>query len=93
MSIWEKIKAVTSSVWDFLQPIVKIFVTEAGKVLMQIAIDVVKSLATNRDMSGSEKRDAAFKMISSELETKGIQVGVSITNLAIEMAYQKLKNM
>lgn len=93
MNIWEKIKVMTSAVWDFLQPIVKILITETGKVLMQIAIDVVKSLATNTTMSGSEKRDAAFKLISSELETKGMQVGVSVTNLAIEMAYAKLKNM
>jgi len=42
-------------------------------------------------MNNDEKKAAAFAQITDELKAKGIELGTSVINLAIEAAVQKMK--
>ena len=90
--MWLAIKLYASNVWAFLLPIIKIFLSEIGPILRDAALAAVMTVATS-DMSNEEKRNAAFSAILESLSKKGLQVGASAINLAIEMAVQKLKEM
>lgn len=90
--MWNKIKLIISSVYEFLKPVIDIFLSEIGPLLAQIAMEAVKIMA-NKDISNSEKREAAFEHVKSELLSRGISIGSSIMYLAIEIAVQKLKEI
>jgi hypothetical protein len=88
--MWLAIQLYASKLWVFLLPIIKIFMSQIGPVLAEAALAAVMTVATS-DMSNEEKRNAAFSAILETLSKKGLQVGASAINLAIEMAVQKLK--
>lgn len=89
----EKFKFIMSEMWDFLRPIIKFLMSESGKILAASAITAVKIVAENLSgATNTEKRDAAFRMITADLQTKGIQLGSSAINMAIEAAVIKLKD-
>ena len=90
MTFWEKIKVLNSKVWAFLEPLVKLFLTTAGQILAEIALREVKSLMLS-DFTPAEKREQAYKRISTELMGRGIQLGASVIYAAIEIAVQKIK--
>ena len=75
---------------DQLEPFCTQFASEYGEVLLDVAAEVVSDLAKG-NLSSAEKRDAAFTQITGELKTKGIEIGASIVNSAIEVAVAKLK--
>jgi hypothetical protein len=94
--MWERIKIITSSVWQFALPFLRQLLTKAGPVLMTSALSAVKLVADNGlGQSGAEKRALAFHAISADLKAQGINLGVevstSLVNAAIELAVQKLK--
>ena len=96
VSFFEKVKLLASSVWDFIAPFVKIFLTKAGQLLAKSAIMAVQAVAISmEEASGSDKRDAAFGLIVDDLKRQGVVIGAEITtsliNAAIEAAVQKLK--
>ena len=92
MTTWEKMKIVFSNIWDFLAPFVKIFLSSAGVILAEVAIKTVTEIAlTMGDADGEAKRKEALSRIQVELIGKGIVLGVSVINSAIEMAVQKIK--
>lgn len=95
MSFKEKMKLVFSSVWGFISPFVKIFVSSAGQILAGVALDVVKQIAADPSLVGSgnlDKRQAAFEKIKGELVARGLEASTSVINAAIEAAVQKLKD-
>lgn len=86
------IKAVTSGIWSFILPFLKILLTQAGQVLAQTAMDVVRQVAANySNEPGAAKRVIAINMITDSLTKQGIQIGASAINAALEAAVQKLK--
>ena len=86
------IKAVTSGIWAFILPFLKTLLTQAGQILAQTAMDVVKQVAVNySNEPGEAKRVIAFNMITDSLTKQGIQIGASVINTALEAAVQKLK--
>lgn len=94
MSFSARIKLVFSSIWTFLEPFVKLFVSSAGQILSSVALDAVKMVAADPSMlksGGLEKRQAAFNIIVASLKAKGIEASTSIINAAIEAAVQKVK--
>jgi hypothetical protein len=98
MSFFDKISdtftAIWSDVWDFLAPLIKIFMSEAGQILGQIALGVVMDIAKDPSMvqaGGLAKRQAAFDKIVLELKDKGLIVAESMINAAIEASVQKIK--
>jgi hypothetical protein len=85
-------KVVFSNTWDFLAPFVKIFLSSAGVILAEIAIKTVTNIAlTMADADGDAKRKEAVKQIQAELISRGIVLGVSVVNSAIEAAVQRIK--
>jgi hypothetical protein len=93
--MWEKIKFLASSMWEFLKPFIKIFLTDFGPVLAAAAMAAVVATESNlTGATGIDKRNAAYAQIVKELELKGIvlgtQVTVSMINAAIEAAVQRL---
>ena len=90
--MWIALKLYASKVWEFLLPIIKIFMSQMGPVLADIALQAVTTYSFS-DMSNDEKRQAAFSAISEQLKKKGIEVGASVINTAIELAYQKIKTV
>ena len=86
------IKLFFSNVWDFLLPLIKVFLSQAGPILAKAATEAVTAVAINYGTSdGETKRQAAFTMIQSNLINQGIQLGSSTVNMAIEAAVAKLK--
>lgn len=92
MTFWEKIKLIFSKIWEFLEPFVRIFTTQSGIILAELAMKAVTTVAeTMQDKDGEAKRKEAFKMIKKELIDREIELGASVINSAIEAAVQKLK--
>ena len=88
--MWIALKLYASKVWEFLLPIIKIFMSQIGPALADIALQAVSTYSM-ADMTNDEKRQAAFSVIAEQLKKKGIEVGTSVINTAIELAYQKIK--
>lgn len=86
----EKIKFMMSNIFTFLWPFIKQFINEEGKILLSIAMEIVTQLASS-NLSGAEKRSAAFDKIKNELISRNISMSTSIINSAIEAAVQKMK--
>lgn len=90
--MWDRIRLISSSIWDFLRPALAVFLSNVGPVLANAAIAAVTSTAVNMPKaSGAEKRTAAEQMIRKELTAQGVILGASVINMAIEAAVQKLK--
>jgi len=89
---WIKLKMFFGNVGDFLMPFVKIFISQAGQILMNTALKVVMDIAKDPSLATDQaKRDAAFQAIMADLKAKGITLGTSTINAAIEAAVQKIK--
>ena len=95
--MWDKIKLIAASIssdtWEFLKPLLKVYLTKAGKVLAIVALEAVKSVAASYgDKDGATKRKAAFDIVRDNLTKQGIEMGTSFINAAIETAYIKYKS-
>ncbi len=87
-----RLKFAFSKVWDFLLPFIKNFMSEAGALLAETALEIIAEI--QNEMAGAssdEKRAEAFKRIEAKLKEKGIALGASVINAAIEAAVQKIK--
>ena len=91
--MWDRVKLITSSVWTFLRPMVLLFLSQSGQILANAAMSAVAATAESygAGANGSDKRDAAYRLIVADLQRQGIQLGASAINMAIEAAVQKLK--
>lgn len=92
--MWEKMKLVMSSMFDFVLPFLRQLMTAAGPALAQAALAAVAVAAASAGgTTSNEKRDMAYRQIANDLKMQGIQVGVDVTtsmiNAALEVAYQK----
>lgn len=95
--MWEKMKLVASGIFDFCLPFLRQLAKDSGPILAKAALAAVKIVAENyRGASSSQKRDAALDIIRHDLKKQGIVIGIdigtSLVNAAVEVAYQKLKN-
>lgn len=88
---WLKVKAFFGAVGDFLIPFIKIFATESGKIILDLALQAVTQMAKTGIPSG-EKREEAFKSIMVDLQSREIKAATSTIYYAIEAAYAKLKD-
>jgi hypothetical protein len=87
--LWDEIRFLTSEAWDFLLPIIKIFMSKIGPVLMTSALKAVQ-VAASSGLKGGEAQKVAYNEILKDLEAQGISAATSTINSAIEAAYQKL---
>lgn len=95
MTMWTKIKMIaaslTSGVWEFVKPLLKVYLSQAGKVLAGAAIEAVQLVAsTYGEADGDVKRKAAFDIIESRLKSQGLEIGTAFINAAIETAVVKI---
>lgn len=87
-----RLKLFFSNVWDFLRPLVETFLSQAGQVLAASAMRAVLVVAASMSQAdGSAKRAAAFDLILDDLRSRGLEIGDSVINCAIEAAVQRLK--
>lgn len=86
------LKAVTSGIWTFILPFLKILLTQGGQLLAQTAMNTVSAVAANYAAApGEQKKAIAFDVITASLQKQGVQLGASVINAAIEAAVQKIK--
>jgi len=91
LTLLAKIGGVSKALWDLISPIL---IKETGNLLEQvlpIAITYVTSLANNTGMTPQQKQQAAFNSIKAALIAAGIDASTSIINLAVEIAYARVK--
>jgi hypothetical protein len=84
-------KLYMSKIWEFLLPIIKLFLTNIGPVIAEIALSAVSTYALS-DMTNDEKRQSAFNEIATQLSKKGIEVASSVIYTSVELALQKYKS-
>ena len=94
--MWEKMKLMFSGIWSFVLPFLRELASDAGPILAKAALAAVRVVASNyQGKTSAEKRDAAFSIIRADLQQQGIiigmDVGTSLVNAAIEVAYQKFQ--
>jgi hypothetical protein len=86
-----KLLGVSKSFLDLLWPIITKQVGASLASLLPIAINIVKDLASDKNMSNGEKQQEAVKRLSSAAKNEGLNVAASLLNLTIEMAVTNLK--
>jgi hypothetical protein len=90
-TIVSKILGVSKSFIEFIWPLITKQVGASLAALLPIAFNIVKELASNNDITNSQKRKEAFKKLSDATKSEGITATTSLLNLAIEMAVANLK--
>lgn len=86
----DKLKFIMSNAWTFLKPFVKVLLSTIGPILMELALEAVKSAAAT-SMANDTKREYAFNKIANNLASNGLKVSNSVINTALEVAVQKIK--
>jgi hypothetical protein len=66
-------------------------IVEYLEKLLPIAVDIVTILAQNNTLTSEQKRTEAVRQLGDTAKNIGIDVGLSVLNLAVEMALQKVK--
>ena len=93
--MWEKLKFLASSLWDFFRPLIRQFLTAIGPALAAAA-EAAVAAAASKAITSTEKRDFAFKQIVLALEKQGLALGRDYTarmvNAAIEVAVAGLSD-
>ena len=84
-----------NGLWPFFKPLLTLFGSKVGKVVLQSAASAVPIVAQQMTgRLGSEKAKVAYDMIVEDLKGQGKQLGVdfisAMVNTAIEAAYVKL---
>lgn len=76
----------------FLSVLFKGAINEELKVVLPIAAGAVRSVAKDPTLiAAGSKRDTAVELILAELAAAQVKVGISVINLAIELAVQEFK--
>lgn len=89
-SFFAKIWGVTSSVFNFFLPILKEIAASSVAALLPIALEIVESLA-DTDKTGTQKREAAVKKLTTAAKKQGISASESLIRFAVESAVQRYK--
>jgi nicotinamide mononucleotide (NMN) deamidase PncC len=66
-------------------------IVEYLEELLPAAIGIVTKLMQNNTLTSEQKRTEAVKQLGDSAKSIGIDVGLSVLNLAVEMALQKVK--
>lgn len=90
-SFLAKLAGIPALIWSFYAPILKQLVADGVAALLPLALDIVRELADS-SKTGSQKREAAVKKLTSAAVRNGIDASESLIRFTIESAVQKLKN-
>ncbi len=89
------LKNFLGSVWHFLTDYIHAALPEAKAILLKDLLELADPIVAdlnNQDMTGVQKRDQAIQLITGKASQAGLEIGMSLINLAIEMAVQRAKN-
>lgn len=81
---------VPAKIWNFYAPILRELFVDAASNLLPLALDIVRELADSTK-TGSQKREAAVKKLTSAALRNGIDVSESLIRFTIESAVQRAK--
>lgn len=90
------LKSFFGGVWHFLLDYIHAAIPEATAVIMKDLLPIADqevAIVNDSQMSGAQKRDAAFAAIQGKLASIGLEVAGHLVYLAIEMAVTKLKSV
>jgi hypothetical protein len=89
-SLVAKILGITNSIWNFYGPLLRQLVVNGTGVLLPIALDIVRSLATS-DRTGGQKREEAVKALKVAAVQQGVSATESLLRWTIESAVQRMR--
>lgn len=82
-----------SKLWDYLLPMIKHFLSDAGQALLPLAKEAVLEVAKDPSLltsSGSAKREEAIARLKDKAVTAGIQVAEGFIVEQVQAAYDHL---
>jgi hypothetical protein len=89
-SFFATLLGIPSKIWNFYAPILKELFVDAASNLLPLALDIVRELA-DTTKTGSQKREAAVKKLTSAAIRNGIDVSESLIRFTVESAVQRTK--
>ena len=87
-----KLAGFSKTVMDFLLPVLTSEIQKSLARVLPQALNVVKDLAQNNELTGAEKRQRAVDTLTQYIKLEGQTVSTSVLNLAIELAVVRIKN-
>ena len=89
-SFLAKLAGIPALIWNFYAPILKQIIADGASTLLPLALDIVRELA-DANKTGSQKREAAVKKLTSAALRNGIDASESLIRFTIESAVQRMK--
>jgi vacuolar-type H+-ATPase subunit D/Vma8 len=89
-SFFATLLGIPSKIWNFYAPILKELFVDAASNLLPLALDIVRELA-DTSKTGSQKREAAVKKLTSAAIRNGIDASESLIRFTVESAVQRTK--
>jgi len=89
-SFFATLLGIPSKIWNFYAPILKELFVDAASNLLPLALDIVRELA-DTTKTGSQKREAAVKKLTSAAIRNGIDASESLIRFTVESAVQRTK--
>jgi vacuolar-type H+-ATPase subunit D/Vma8 len=89
-SFFATLLGIPSKIWAFYGPILKELFVDAASNLLPLALDIVRELA-DTSKTGSQKREAAVKKLTSAAIRNGIDASESLIRFTVESAVQRTK--
>ena len=89
--LWAQIKLIFSDLWPIIWPTIKTILTANGRMALQAAINVVKTVQeTMPTASGAEKATAALAQLTAALAVQGVAMGTEMLRAIIKIAYEHM---
>jgi hypothetical protein len=89
-SLVAKILGISNSIWNFYGPLLRQLVANGTGVLLPIALDIVRSLASS-NRTGGQKREEAVKALKAAAVGHGVSASESLIRWTIESAVQRMR--
>lgn len=95
MTLWQRIKFVSSEMGKWLWPFIKMYMSAFAPVVAAAATQAIAVVAEYGLTNDDDKKREAFRLIEADLKRQGIVIGVQVTtnmvNGAIVAAVQNTK--
>ncbi|MFZ4775139.1 MAG: phage holin, LLH family [Terrimicrobiaceae bacterium] len=85
-----KLLGISSAILNFYGPLLRQLMASGLSALLPVAVDIVRSLATN-GTTGAEKREAAVRQLQQVAIEQGLNAAESALRFTVESAYSKFK--
>jgi glutathionylspermidine synthase len=88
----DRVKFLLSGVWKYMQPIVIIFLTKVGRMVIEAAAEYVRWAEENVEGGNEEKHSAVFNRIKEDLKSELKKFKDSWIDIAIKIAVEWMKS-